>query len=348
MVSALPKLGVIEGFYGVTWSQHERLTLIDFLADNGFSSYCYAPKSDVNLRSQWHQNWAHDQFEALLQVADYARDKRVEFSVGLTPLDLHKDWGNPQQRKKLLSRLQQIKALKPASVSLLFDDMWGDVPGLAALQVDITHFVADVLNIPLTICPSYYTFDPVLEQLFGTRPSRYWQDLGSGLDSSIQCYWTGDRVISEEYHAQGLQDIAEYLQRKPVIWDNSRVNDGRKTSPFLPVKAMPDISAIAQYSAGFVVNPMNAAALARLVMQTLVQEGSAGRRLEPALQSQCPDFAVQLQQILPSLSDTGLSALNPQQRAELTSFCRSNPHPVTADIENWLVGKFIFDPACLT
>ena len=348
MGMALPELGVIEGFYGEPWSQQQRFACIDFLANHGFSSYCYAPKSDLSLRNLWFQNWDDISFMSVKQLATYAKENDVAFSIGLTPLDLHKNWHDKKQRQQLKRRLQQIKALEPAAISILFDDMWGDVPSLAEMQVEISHFIADEMGIPITICPSYYSFDPILEELFGKKPENYWQALGEKLDASIDCYWTGDYVITEKYSPNRLQDITEFLQRKPVIWDNSRVNDGRKTSPFLPVKAMSEVSEIAGLCKGFVINPMNAPALARLVMQTLLLKGSPEQRLANAVQWQCPELRNSLMIILPLLTEVGLHRLTLNQRQELVVFCQSFDGPVVADIRDWLAGKFIFDPACLT
>lgn len=346
----LPPLGVIEGFYGACWSHEERLAMVDFLSAKGFQSYCYAPKSDVHLRGCWTQLWGRQRFEQLEQIADHAKSNNVAFSVGLTPLDLHNHWqGVNSQRRLLKARLQQIKALQPSGIAILFDDMWGSDEKLASAQVDISHFIADELGVEeVVVCPSYYSFDPLLEELFGAKPEKYWPQLGANMDPAIDFFWTGDTVITEHYTAKGLQDIAQQLQRKPIIWDNSRVNDGRKTSPYLPVKAMPCISSIADECAGFMVNPMNAANLAQLVLSTLLEIGSEEDRILHVLQQQGVDFSADFSKLLPLLNDVGLGALSVGDKARLVEFIKIHPGLYSMDLQAWLEGKFVFDPACLT
>ena len=346
----LPRLGIIEGFYGVAWSHKERLAMLDFLAAKAFSSYCYAPKSDHYLRNNWQQPWGRVEFEALEHLSDHARNNGVDFSVGLTPLELHKHWrSGSSERRALKHKLAQIKALNPAGISILFDDMWGSDENLAAMQIDMSHFIADELGLTqVCVCPSYYSFDPLLEELFGAKPKNYWQQLGGGLDVAIDLYWTGDTVITENYGLHGLRAITEHFRRKPVIWDNSRVNDGRKTSPFLPLKAMPDITLLAEECAGFVVNPMNAAHLAQLVLTTLFVSGPSDARLQHALQQLGKDFCADLSLLLPLLTEVGLDALSDADRQGILAFVKRHDNVYSHDIAQWLQGKFVFDPACLT
>ncbi|NRB43122.1 MAG: beta-N-acetylglucosaminidase domain-containing protein [Pseudomonadales bacterium] len=347
--TSLP-LGLIEGFYGPQWSHDERLGMMSFLSEQGFSSYCYAPKSDPFLRNSWQQDWPVDQFEQLLELSHYARSRGLNFSVGFTPLNLHKNWlGKGAAKSQLKKRLKQLKALELSGISILFDDMWGDDAQLAPLQVEISHFIADELGIDqVSICPSYYSFDPVLEQLFGARPANYWQSLGQDLDASINIFWTGDKVISESYSANSLLAISELFQRQPIIWDNSRVNDGRKTSPFLPVKAMPDINGIKNSCSGFIVNPMNAPHLAKVVLSTLCYSGTAEQRLQQALLMHGMDFTQAFNACLVLLTEVGLTDLSAIEQQQLIQLIQQHPNAISQDVTAWLEGKFIFDPACLT
>ena len=46
--------------------------------------------------------------------------------------------------------------------------MRGDIPNLANLQIDYMHQVAELSTAKRIIfCPTYYSFDPVLEKVFG-------------------------------------------------------------------------------------------------------------------------------------------------------------------------------------
>ena len=345
----LPLLGVIEGFYGQPWSMAERIDMLGFLSEQGFQSYCYAPKADAALRKTWWQDWSACEFEQLLALRDKAAQQGIAFSIGLTPLDLHQQWGSGDSRRLLKKRLQQLRELQLDGISILFDDMWGDDAQLAQCQVDISHCIADELSIDnITVCPSYYSFDPILEELFGKKPDGYWQSLGQKMDGAIDIYWTGDKVISENYGIEGLEIISSYLQRKPVIWDNSRVSDGKKTSPYLPVKAMPDILSLHGLCSGFIANPMNAAALAQPVLKTLQLSGDLDARLNTALELLAPELSTAIQPLLALFNTVAVDELSAGDVHQLREFIQQYPHAYSENIARWLAGDYVFDPACLT
>jgi hyaluronoglucosaminidase len=342
-------LGVIEGFYGKVWTWAERKTMLDFLARQHFSSYWYAPKADACLRKHWSENWNTTEFDALAELSAYAAQQHIQFGIGLSPLGLYTEWREGAGRDKLLQRLQQIAALKPQGLALLFDDMQGDLPGLAQTQADIAHFVADNIDVKqLILCPSYYSFDPILEQLFGKMPDNYWQDLGALLDTSIDIFWTGDKVISQEYPRQGLQKITEAFQRKPVIWDNSIVNDGRKTSPFLTVRAMFSAGDLAQDVNGIIVNPMNAPALSQIPLLSLTLTGTPDLRFLQALHQEAPELESAILNHLALFNEKGRENLTPEDIAQLNDCFRVEISPIAQNIIAWLEGAYQFDPACLT
>ena len=339
--------GVIEGFYGRPWSWGDRRTMLDFLACNHFSHYCYAPKADGWLRNNWQLPWPADMFAHLQALSDHAAERGLTFGIGISPLSLLQNEAG--ELTLLEKKLQQIALLKPGFIAVLFDDIRGDKPQLAEKQSRILHFVRSQLpDTHLLMCPTYYSHDPVLTELFGAMPQDYWQILGQSLPDTVEILWTGDKVISSEYPAQSLQDIAASLQRKPVIWDNSCVNDGRKSSPFLPVRAMFNLKAIEPFVNGVLVNPMNQPHLARLVLKTLTLSGNAEQRLSQALSQEVPELKTAIENCLPLMRDKGLEKLDSRERKSIeANFAHSNA-AVAREIRAWLAGDYRFDPDCLT
>ncbi|NDC88562.1 MAG: hypothetical protein EB075_07120 [Bacteroidetes bacterium] len=49
------RLGVVEGFFGKSWSWEARRHYAQFLSGNGFTTYLYAPKNDDYFRKHWTQ-----------------------------------------------------------------------------------------------------------------------------------------------------------------------------------------------------------------------------------------------------------------------------------------------------
>jgi len=107
------------------------------------------------------------------------------------------------------------------------------VSGLAETQAEVFKRIADLSTARrFILCPTYYTFDPILEKVFGTMPEGYWDVLGKEIDPAVDFFWTGPKVCSTEYPESHLKDVMERLGRKPFIWDNYPVNDSEKRSKF--------------------------------------------------------------------------------------------------------------------
>src|SRR5690554_7404020 len=109
--------GVIEGFYGKTWSWQDRRSMIDFLSSNGFSHYVYAPKADDFLRKQWQHDWPEKTFSELQSLAQYAQKRQIDFGIGLSPISLLEEWGD-QPIAALRQRLVQIAKLQPNTLAI--------------------------------------------------------------------------------------------------------------------------------------------------------------------------------------------------------------------------------------
>ena len=78
-----------------------------------------------------------------------------------------------------------------------------------------------------------YAIRSYYETVFGAMPTNYWTDLGQGLDSRFDLFWTGPKVCSTDYPLDHLSWVAEQLGRRPFLWDNYPVNDGKKASDYL-------------------------------------------------------------------------------------------------------------------
>lgn len=353
-----PALGIIEGFFGRSWSWQERTGYADFLAGNDYQFYIYAPKDDRYLRRNWQQDWPEQDFEALRTLREYYRARSLQFGIGLSPYEIYCNPGS-DQRALLINKIRRINQLQPDILGLLFDDMRGDLPGLARIQCELVNLVSEYSQAQRIIfCPTYYSFDPVLEKVFGARPQHYWEMLGAGLDQQIDIFWTGPKVCSTDYPQQHLRDVAALLQRKPFLWDNYPVNDGAIKSGHLHLRAFgEDRAQLAGYVAGHAANPMNQPWLSRIPLATLphaYREGpsySASQAFAQACSQVCGKDGVEyLLKDIPLLQDLGLKEFSGEQSRYLLT--RYQPlaaqAPWAREICDWLSGGYAFDPACLT
>ena len=351
-----PNLGLIEGFYGRQWSWDERTAMAAFLAATGYAFYLYAPKGDEHLRHKWTETWPTAVTGQLEKLRNECRTQGLKWGVGLSPFELPLDY-SANARGNLLRKLNELAVLQPDILCLLFDDMRGLDKNLASTQAAIVADVLDTGLFPqLIMCPSYYSRDSVLPELFGEMPVNYWDDLGRLLAKEVDIFWTGPRVISAEYPKQDLIDITERFQRAPVLWDNYPVNDGATTSQYLHLAAFRNRSPqLASLTKGHAVNPMNQPALSRIPLLSLPQVYELGDAYDPgkafdqACETVCTaDVAKLLQEDATAFQTKGLANFNADQTQALLNRYQGHSDPVCKEVVAWLNNEYQFDPSCLT
>jgi hyaluronoglucosaminidase len=342
--------GVIEGYYGRCWTFEARLAYADYLSEAGLNTYIYCPKGDPYLRHRWQEDWPKEQWEKLLELSAAYRKRDIGWGVGLSPVELYRDYGNLQQSnfKRKIERLAELAA---PIIAILFDDMPGNLDSLASRQAQIVGDVCRWLpHVQVIVCPTYYSFDPVLQRYFGTMPTDYWQELGKELPESSQIFWTGNNVCSSSISDQDIQAIVELLGRPVTLWDNYPVNDGPARSNFLYMSKLTDRSgSLGPYIRGHLCNPMNQALLSLPALGGLA-ELYGGRGFNHDALSRI--LGVQTWERL-SLDKhvferIGLSQLGEQRRLQLVDAYEQLPGAAAGEVADWLRGEYKFDPACLT
>ncbi len=351
------QLGVVEGFFGSSWSWEARIEYADFLSRYGLNTYLYAPKSDRLLRQDWQVPFPHKHLEKLQALANAYQQKNIDFGIGLSPFELYKNF-NSNNKDLLKAKLQQINSINPSILCILFDDMQGDLDSLAERQLEISNFIIQHSQASHFIfCPTYYSDDPVLITHFGTKPKHYLEDIGSSLDSSIDIFWTGPKVFSEHFPPQHLQEVAEKLQRKPLIWHNYPVNDAKRLTDFLHLKPFPNEPnrkvVMQELTAGHIANPMNQAYLSQLPLHSLsnIYRGNTdGDQLKLACETLCSaPLAKIILQDADFFQQQGLTNLNANDKqAYLDKYSAHIDSPMAQEIIKWLNGDYTFDPNCLT
>ncbi len=346
--SVTPELGIIEGYYGGPWTWEERADQVSFLAPHGFRFFMYAPKADTFLRKRWRDDAPAGTTEALATLAAHCRASGVRFGVGLSPYEIWADFG-AETKAALARKLTWLDAIGVDDLGVLFDDMRGDVDGLAATQVEILHWIADHTRASRIIaCPTYYTDDPILDRIFGQRPADYLETLGKTLDPAIGLFWTGEEVCSAEYSPGHLARVEGQLRRKPVLWDNYPVNDGPRMSNYLHIRAMTGRpAAIGAHLSAHAVNPALQPTLSRIPCLSLAasyaqgeayQYGAAFLAAAEAVLGR--DLATLLQRHVLLLQSTGLDRIEPETLAALRERYGAFDHPGAREVLAFLDGVY--------
>jgi hyaluronoglucosaminidase len=343
------ELGTIEGFYGRPWTWEERAETIAFLAPHGYRFYLYAPKADVYLRRRWKEPHPEAVAQNLAALAAHCRALDVRFGVGISPFEIFAEDFDDAAREALGRKLAFADELGVRDLAILFDDMRGDMPGLAERQAEIVDWAAGRTRAErVIVCPSYYTDDPVLDRVFGQRPARYLDRLGELLDPAIQVFWTGEEVVTREYSLSHLERVAEQIRRKPFLWDNYPVNDGQRMSQYLHLRGFTGRpAAMADHVAAHGVNPALQAVLTRIPMLTLADRYRRGdddyAYLDATRRAAAAVLGDALGQTLAEdvlfLQDVGLDRLG-EKEALLRERYTGVDHPGAREIVAWMDGAY--------
>lgn len=347
-----PELGLIEGRFGRIWDEAERSHVVETLAGAGYAFYHYGPKADRSLRREWRQSHDADQTEALMRLSAECRAAGMRFGMAITPVGSTHPFDDAA-RADLKRRVAELDAIGIDDLAVLFDDLRGDMPELAARQAEVVNFCADLTHAAqVYTCPTYYSDDPVLDLVFADRPADYLGDLGRGLDPAVQVYWTGEEVCSREIGSAHLERVAGELGRRVCLWDNYPVNDGARMSRFLHLRAFTGRPArIADHVSGHAINPAVQAHLGCIPALTLpmaYQQGDdyayGAAFTAAARQVLGEEFAAMLQQDIAALQDVGHERLGSRAdrlRARYTPI----DHPAAREIVRWLDGNDLMTDA---
>jgi hyaluronoglucosaminidase len=354
------KAGVIEGFFGKPWGWPARLGGAAFLRDNGFGFYIYAPKGEAFLRRRWREPLPAETVQHLSALAGQCRELGIRFGMGLTPFEIYLNYDSRAQAL-LRSKVRQINEIGPDLLCILFDDMRGDIHGLAELQAKVILDVCSWSTAESFIaCPTYYSYDVRLAREFGPPPKAYLQDLGRIVDARIDFFWTGEQIISDGYSAQHLTDVAAAIGRRPFIWDNHIANDSKTRTNHLYLDPAGSWRLPADLAAGLAINPMNQPYLSRIAIlgyrnllaaASMPASAPEGRQaLREICISLCGQpFAQRLLEDIDLLQESGLAELDaPLRRRLLDFYAARTSDPFAQEIAAWLRGEYAFDPQCLT
>jgi hypothetical protein len=342
-----PPLGIVEGYFGRPWQRAERKDVIAAAARLGYRFFHYAPKADAFLRRRWREPHPDAAFAELGVLAAHCRALGVRFGVGLSPYELFLDFSGAA-KADFIAKVRALDALDIDDLVILFDDMHGSVPDLAAREAEIVHAAAaETRASRVVICPTYYSDDRLLDVVFGERPAGFLEALGRALDPRVAVYWTGAEVCAREFAPGPLQRVAEALRRKPMLWDNYPVNDGPRMSRFLHLRGFTGRPAtIGPCIAGHAINPALQPWLTLLPAATLAaayRDGAdycymaAFREAASALAG--PALARMLEDDLLALQDRGREQLG-DDAARLRARYAAVDHPMAREVVRWLDGEY--------
>ncbi len=224
-----PIRALIEGYYGPPWSPEARKGLMKLMADHRMNAYFYGPKDDVFHRERWRDPYEGKSLEDLKSLIALTAENDMDFWYNIGP-GLSMQYSNPEDFKRLLAKMNQVRKLGVTRFGLLYDDIPRQLQheGDKAAYPDLPHAHADIGNrlfrslkemdssIQLAVCPTLY---------HGNGDEEYITALGGLLDPRIEMFWTGPEICSRQLTLDDAGFLSRRINRPVLYWDNYPVND---------------------------------------------------------------------------------------------------------------------------
>jgi len=270
---SFPERGIVEGFYGAPWNHQDRLEMLRFEGQHGMNVYYYAPKDDPYHRKLWQEPYPPEQMKRLGELVSTARANFVDFCFAISP-GLSIVYASEEDFSKLTAKLASVAKLGVSCFALFLDDVPPELqspqdrerfPTLAQAHASLInkldgHLKSQSKDNRLVVTPTTYTNE------WGSRD--YIRELGSAVNEDVAIVWTGPEVASPAITVAQAREWGEWLRRKPLVWDNFPVNDGRPWRVHLgPLRGrdanLPDAIR------GVFSNPMNQPRASMLPLETI-------------------------------------------------------------------------------
>ena len=221
--------GYIEGFYGKTWENNKRLSVMRLMAKYGMNTYFYAPKDDIYHREKWRETYPADEYENLRMLFNEAKENFLDFNWCIGPGLTYK-YTSEDDFNLLIEKIKSIYNMGVKGFGLLLDDIpWEFQYEEDAQKYDsIVDAHTDLINrtynalkeidsdIKLTVCPTQYS---------GDENGYYISKFGKSIPSDVRMFWTGQEICSRVLTVRESQELLRSTDHRPLFWDNFPVND---------------------------------------------------------------------------------------------------------------------------
>lgn len=351
-ILVIMKTGVVEGFFGPAWPSGSREGYASFLRQCGGEFYIYAPKQDQHLRKGWRDTWDETYLRFLKNLSALFRQNGIQFGVALSPFGLGKSLEKPDE-KILLEKLHFLTSAGIDILGVFFDDMPSH-ENLAEVQARVIEVIRHHYKGQIVFCPSYYTYDPILEKVFGKMPLNYLEDIARLIPSDISMAWTGPKVISPEIPREHIAGVEKLLKRKPFMWENLFANDGPKNCKFLKLRPFDGREEkLDDLTEAWGFNMMNQPELSKITflasVKVLRDHLSPDVAFKESLRMLCTDELAEFISIhRKTFLERGLDQLTPDEKEDFLRTLQSFPDKAAREIEEWLKGAYIVGSECLT
>ncbi len=221
--------GYIEGFYGHTWANEKRHSVMRLMAKYGMNTFYYAPKDDIYHREKWRELYPEKELDDLGLLFAQADKNYLDFAWCIGPGLTYK-YTSDEDFNLLIEKIKSIYAIGVRTFGLLLDDIpWEfqypedaeKYDGIVDAHINLVNRTYKALKeidstIKLTVCPTQYS---------GDENGYYISKFGKNIPADVKLFWTGEEICSRVLTVRESRELLHSTDHKPLFWDNYPVND---------------------------------------------------------------------------------------------------------------------------
>jgi hypothetical protein len=336
--------GFIEGYYGIPWSNEDRISLMEFAGQFKATSYVFAPKDDPYHREKWGEPYPAEMLAEIGEMAQVGNETKTRFVWTISPLGevahIARTQGQqaamdllPENTEKMLAKFDQLYDVGVRQFGVLGDDV-GNLPLDYVVQLmDAVSQWADEKGdvYDILYCPASY------------NSSWAWNaaELNAyekGFDDNIQIFWTGSTtcapIVQSTIDTFKNRSNDGVTRRDPLFWLNWPVNDVDMSRVFLGKGEMLETGI--ENLAGAVTNPMQEAEASKIAIFAVAdyawntEKFDAQKSWEDSFNYIEPDAAEEFHTLAKHMSDADPNGLKLSESEDIKSLLDS----ITSKVNN--------------
>ena len=267
------KRGYIEGFYGPTWENNKRISVMKLMASYGMNTFFYAPKDDVYHRTKWRDLYPENELMQLKNLFNLACENYFDFNWAIGPGLTYKYTSN-EDFDLLINKIKSIYDIGVRNFALLLDD----IPWKFQYEDDdkaydsIVDAHIDLINktyvslkkidssIKLTVCPTEYS---------GNCNEYYISKFGCNIPADVDVFWTGAEICSRILTVREATEFNYATNHRPLYWDNYPVNDCEMFQEMHMGALIGRDKELYKHSEGIISNVMEYAECSKIPLMTI-------------------------------------------------------------------------------
>lgn len=263
--------GFIEGYYGIPWSNENRMDLMKFGGDFKMNAYIFAPKDDEYHSLKWREPYPAEKLAEIEEMVEVGAATKNKFIWTIHPflkdgMNFDSEENYKSDLEKIIAKFEQLYSVGVRQFGVLADDAEGDASNQVQLMEDLEKWRLEKKDVyEFIFVPKVYT----KESAGGDVNNEYLNTIGT-MPESIDIMWTGDVILGYV-----TQDTFEFFEqavgRQAFMWLNWPVNDINNKRLLMGKGEMLDPT-VTNFK-GIVTNPMQEAQASKVSLFAIADYG---------------------------------------------------------------------------